>query len=272
MVTVYPRVFISNLPYSVDAERIKGLIDDLPVVNYKLYTDQFQRFTGNAWFGFESIDAANEAVKVLNSKMFMGRRLACKLSLLVSGTPEYPDDSPLFSVFVTNVPFGVTAGELNELFEKAGTIVRSAIYTNHFGFSRGIASVSYGSQEEADRAIKELNDETLGGRQISVRAEREKRASPFAWCSGYGDPSKTLYVSNLQFDVTENQLKALAEKTKKVSRCSIIEFAPKVHSGNAVLRFYDVESATEVLRALNGYDLEGRKMMVSYARYPVEES
>ena len=83
-------------------------------------------------------------------------------------------------IYVGNLPWSTTDAELEELFAGIGP-VRSATVINdrETGRSRGFGFVEMG-QEDAQRAIAELNGTDIGGRQLRVNEanERPRRSGP----------------------------------------------------------------------------------------------
>ena len=76
-------------------------------------------------------------------------------------------------LFVGSLPFATTSDELREVFAKAGTVNEANVVTDKMtGRSRGFGFVEMASDEEADKAIKELNGVEVGGRKIFVSEAR----------------------------------------------------------------------------------------------------
>lgn len=83
-------------------------------------------------------------------------------------------------LFVGNLSFDATEEELRNAFSRHGEVSRVNLVTDRdTGRSRGFAFVEMQSGQDARRAIADLNDTNLGGRQIqvSVAKPREARAS-----------------------------------------------------------------------------------------------
>ena len=72
-------------------------------------------------------------------------------------------------VFVSNLSFDSTWKTLKDHFRKAGDVERADVFMDDRGRSRGIGIVEFRSRNDAQRAIKELNDTSLDGRVIFVR-------------------------------------------------------------------------------------------------------
>ncbi len=79
-------------------------------------------------------------------------------------------------LFVGNLPFQLTDQELRAAFEAVGTVVSASIITDKFsGRSRGFGFVEMENDQEADKAVEQLNGSDLGGRQIVVNEARPMR-------------------------------------------------------------------------------------------------
>lgn len=72
-------------------------------------------------------------------------------------------------VFVGNLRFQTSEQELMDFFKqnKLDPVRARLLYDNE-GNSKGIAFVELSSETEAQDAIKKLNNETFGGRKITV--------------------------------------------------------------------------------------------------------
>lgn len=78
-------------------------------------------------------------------------------------------------LFVGNIPFSLNESNLEELFSQSGKVVSVTIPTDRdTGRKRGFAFVEMENQAEAETAIKNLNGQTVDGRQIVVNASRPK--------------------------------------------------------------------------------------------------
>lgn len=79
------------------------------------------------------------------------------------------------SLFVGNVSFQTTEGDLTSLFEPFGELARVQIMTDRdTGRSRGFAFVQMTNDEDAAKAIGALNGKEVGGRALNVNEARPK--------------------------------------------------------------------------------------------------
>jgi cold-inducible RNA-binding protein len=80
-------------------------------------------------------------------------------------------------LYVGNLPYETAETELQELFARAGTVESvNVVRDNATGRPRGFAFVEMSTDEEAQKAINELNAYQLGGRDLTVNEARPKLA------------------------------------------------------------------------------------------------
>lgn len=79
------------------------------------------------------------------------------------------------NLFVGNLPFTTSSPDLEQLFNRYGSVSRAQVITDRdTGRSRGFGFVEMDSADEAQRAIDELDGSDFGGRQIKVNVARER--------------------------------------------------------------------------------------------------
>jgi len=90
-------------------------------------------------------------------------------------------------LFVGNIPYSTTEQDLKALFERSGAKVASVRVITDFdtGRSKGYAFVEMATGDEAEKAIKDLNNFNLNGRSIVVNEAR-----PRAGGSGAGGEAR----------------------------------------------------------------------------------
>jgi len=78
-------------------------------------------------------------------------------------------------LYVGNIPYTTTEDELRDLFAQAGTVDSvNVVRDNATGRARGFAFVEMASDEDAQKAIAQLNEHPLGGRNMAVNEARPK--------------------------------------------------------------------------------------------------
>jgi RNA recognition motif-containing protein len=79
------------------------------------------------------------------------------------------------NIFVGSLPFSLEEAELKGFFEEYGEVASARIITDKFsGRSKGFGFIEMPSEEEAKKAIEELNGAEVDGRTIVVNESIEK--------------------------------------------------------------------------------------------------
>jgi RNA recognition motif-containing protein len=82
------------------------------------------------------------------------------------------------NIYVGNLDFKVNENDLKEIFEEYGTVSSSNIIIDKYsGKSKGFGFVTMEDQEEAAKAIKELNGATLENREMVVNEAKPKKSN-----------------------------------------------------------------------------------------------
>ena len=82
-------------------------------------------------------------------------------------------------IYVGNLPFSVTLDRLKELFSSYGQIEDAIVMTNKFtGRSRGFGFVTFANDSDADKALAEMNNKNVEGRELKVNEARPLEERP----------------------------------------------------------------------------------------------
>ncbi|GJN33196.1 hypothetical protein PR202_gb21767 [Eleusine coracana subsp. coracana] len=186
------KLFVGNLPFTVDSAQLAGLFEQAGSV--EMVEVVYDRMTGRSrGFGFVTMSSAEEAgaaVEQFNGYTFQGRPLRVNC-----GPPPPRDDSAPRAprggggsssfdsgnkVYVGNLSWGVDNSTLENLFSEQGQVIDArVIYDRESGRSRGFGFVTYGSSDEVNNAISNLDGVDLDGRQIRVTVAESKPRREF---------------------------------------------------------------------------------------------
>lgn len=76
-------------------------------------------------------------------------------------------------LFVGGLSYSVTSQQLNDIFAAVGKVNSANVITDKFtGNSKGFGFVEFENDNEADEAIKKLNETEVEGRKITVNVAR----------------------------------------------------------------------------------------------------
>ena len=82
-------------------------------------------------------------------------------------------------LFIGSLAYSVNDDELKEFFEAAGSVVSANVIMDRAsGQSKGFGFVEMSNDDEAAKAIKELNGKDLSGRAINVSEARPREERP----------------------------------------------------------------------------------------------
>ncbi|WP_017733234.1 RNA recognition motif domain-containing protein [Nafulsella turpanensis] len=80
------------------------------------------------------------------------------------------------NIFVGSLPFKLEEDELREFFEEYGEVSSVKIISDKFtGRSKGFGFVEMPDDEQAAKAIEELNGSEIGGRAVVVNKAEERK-------------------------------------------------------------------------------------------------
>jgi RNA recognition motif-containing protein len=83
------------------------------------------------------------------------------------------------NIYVSNLSFRINDEDLKQVFAEYGEIISAKVITdNYSGKSRGFGFVEMKNDEEADKAITELNEAEFDGKTMSVAIARPKTDRP----------------------------------------------------------------------------------------------
>ena len=84
------------------------------------------------------------------------------------------------NIYFGNIPYSMTPEEIKEVFTPFGTVVNvKIIIDKQTGRSKGYAFVEMEKEDEANNAIKALNETEVKGRNVKVNtAHRKTEVSP----------------------------------------------------------------------------------------------
>lgn len=192
-------------------------------------------------------------------------------------------------LFVAGLPESITEDALREVFEATGGKVTDVSLPRDraTGRVRGFGFVTFASSEEAASARDSLDGSLQAGRPISVRPfsseppRREggmpgdRRDSPGMGGSGggggppggAGQEDRTLYVGNLPYDVTQQEVTSLFTDNGLLAPVRThLPLGPDGRlRGFGFVTCASADAANQSLGVLRNLDVRGRRLMVNIA-------
>jgi RNA recognition motif-containing protein len=196
-------------------------------------------------------------------------------------------------VYVGNLSYDVKYRDMIEFMRGAGEVLFAEVLVTPTGISKGCGIVEFGSQEDSQRAIRELSEQPLLGRPVFIREDRENEsrfgATPVpgkigmamagqgltvgppprpAYHNSFGsNPGNQLYVGNLPYQAGWQDLKDLFRSAGNIIRADINIGADGRPKGSGTVIFETSKDANQAISMYNGFDWYGRVLEVREDRY-----
>ncbi len=173
------KVFVGNLPYDVDSEKLARLFEQAGVVEIAevIYNRETDRSRGFGFVSMSSVEEAEKAVDMFHRYELDGRLLTVNKAAPRGSRPERPPRvfEPAFRMYVGNLPWDLDSARLEQVFSEHGKVVEArVVYDRETGRSRGFGFVTMSGQAELEDAIAATDGQTLDGRTIRVNVAEER--------------------------------------------------------------------------------------------------
>lgn len=206
-------------------------------------------------------------------------------SLSSIGQPD--SDCQEVTLFVNGVPYEAEEKEFLALFEAIGPIVKSSVPRWHdSGRLRGLAFITYGNKEDAEKAISALNNYQFGGRLLRVHVDakpdvssRQHKNELFVHSPQKNNESakhprqaknNVLFVDNIPWNATKESVQSAFEPFGRVKQVRLVYF--RSHKLKSYC-FVEFEHANDAQNALNqNISMEGRQLNVGLDRARVQKT
>lgn len=174
---------------------------------------------------------------------------------------QRPVVDPCPTIYVGNLSFEMSPDELQKEFETYGKVVSVRLATDARGLSKGFGYVEYESTDNAAAAIAARDQTSLDGRRVVVNYQAGPKSK-----SPTGEPSKTLFIGNLAFEMSDADLNKLFRDIRNVIDVRVaIDRRTGQPRGFAHADFVDVESAQKGMEYLQGKEVYGRELRVDFS-------
>ncbi|TRX94564.1 hypothetical protein FHL15_004516 [Xylaria flabelliformis] len=176
------------------------------------------------------------------------------------------DERDRRTVFVQQLAARLRTKELKEFFEKVGPVNEAQIVKDRIsGRSKGVGYVEFKSEDSVTAALQLTGQKLLGIPVIVQLTEAEKnRQVRNTDGSGHGNsvPFHRLYVGNIHFSITEQDLQNVFEPFGELEFVQLQKDDTGRSRGYGFVQFRDADQAREALEKMNGFDLAGRPIRV----------
>jgi len=171
-------------------------------------------------------------------------------------------DSP-YTVFVKNLSPNIRDDELKDLFSQVCRVKASRIVRNLKGQSKGRAYVDLFSSEDMQKCIETFNDTLIDGCKVTIAVSAPPEKA--------NKDALTLFLINLPFELTEEELLAEVSGFGKVADVRIPRNDQGFCKGNAYIEYVDEASVQRALLQA-GIQVKGREVKIVQANSQREQT
>ncbi|KAF3919675.1 Nucleolin [Dactylellina cionopaga] len=173
--------------------------------------------------------------------------------------------APTKRIYVGNISYGIRGEDLEREFSEFGKVVSARVIYDPRGLSKGFGYVEFDEQDSATTAVTKMHGLIVDGRRINVqyvlrpdRPDNGMEVNP---------PSRTLFIGNLSFDITD---KDLNELFADVRNCTDVRVAIDRRTGQprgfAHADFVDIASAESAKDSLQHKSIYGRQLRIDFTK------
>ncbi|KAH9748058.1 hypothetical protein KPL70_004910 [Citrus sinensis] len=232
---------------------------------------QTGQIEGYGFIEFISRAGAERVLQTFNGTPMPNGEQNFRLNWASFGAGEKRDDTPDHTIFVGDLAADVTDYMLQETFRARYPSTKGAkvVIDRLTGRTKGYGFVRFGDESEQLRAMTEMNGVFCSTRPMRIGPATNKKTVSASYQNSQvaqsdDDPNNTtVFVGNLDSIVTDEHLRELFSQYGQLvhvkipagKRCGFVQFA-------------DRSCAEEALRMLNGTQLGGQNIRLSWGRSP----
>ncbi|KAL6855889.1 hypothetical protein ACP4OV_018691 [Aristida adscensionis] len=279
-------VYVGNVHVRVTEELLQGVFQSVGLVEgCKLIRKEKSSY---GFVDYYERRSAALAIVTLNGRQIFGQPIRVNWAY-TSGQRE--DTTGHFNIFVGDLSPEVTDSALFAFFSGYGSCSDARVmWDQNTGCSRGYGFVSFRDQQDAQRAINDLNGQLLGSRQIrcnwatkGANSGEDRQTSEKAVADTTNNLTengkektnedapennplyRTVYVGNLAHEVTQNMLHCLFHALRAGA---IEEVRVQYGKGFGFVRYSNHSEAANAIQKGNGLMLCGKPIKCSWGNKP----
>ncbi|KAI3454378.1 hypothetical protein Pfo_011041 [Paulownia fortunei] len=178
------KVYVGNLPYDVDSEKLAKLFEEAGVVEIAeiIYNRETDQSRGFGFVTMSTVEEAEKAVEMFHRYDLGGRLLTVNKAAPRGSRPERPPRAfePTSRIYVGNLPWSVDDSRLEQVFSEYGKVVSARVVSDReTGRSRGFGFVVMSSESEMNDAIANLDGQFGWESNQSKCCRRQTKARQF---------------------------------------------------------------------------------------------
>lgn len=270
-------IFIKNLHKSIDNKQLYDTFATFGnILSCKVATDENANSKGYGFVHYDTKEAADAAIAKVNGKLLNGKK--CYVGPFQPRKERTSDEieQKWTNIYVKHLDKSVDDDKLREMFEKFGKIT-SAVITkdDQTGESKGFGFVNFEQHEDAKKAVDEMNEKEIEGKQLYVgkaqkKAERERELKDMFLKIQRERMSKyqgvNLYVKNLEETIDDEKLRQEFSQCGTITSAKVMRDDKNNSKGFGFVCFATPEEATKAVTEMNGKMIGTKPIYVALAQ------
>jgi len=270
-------IFIKNLHKDIDNKALYDTFSTFgAILSCKVATDEHANSRGYGFVHYETQEAADTAIEKVNGKLLNGKK--CFVGSFVprkerSALDEI--DQKWTNIYVKYLDKSVDDDKLRIMFEKYGTVTSAVIMKDDKDESKGFGFVNFERNDDAQKAIDDLNDKELDGKKLYVgraqkKTDREKELKDMFLKIQRERMSKyqgvNLYVKNLDETIDDEKLRQEFSVCGTITSAKVMSDEKGASKGFGFVCFSTPEEATKSVTEMNGKMIVNKPIYVALAQ------
>ncbi|KAI8607497.1 hypothetical protein BC830DRAFT_1046087, partial [Chytriomyces sp. MP71] len=272
-------IFIKNLDESIDNKALHDTFSAFgQILSCKVAIDESGASKGYGFVHYETLEAAESAIKHVNGMLLNDKQVYVGLHVPRKERQSKIEElrSQFTNIYVKNLDEEVTDEEFQKMFGAFGPIVSAVVSRDETGKSKGFGFVNYEQHEDARKAVDEMNEKEVNGKQVYVgrakkKAEREEelrkefeklREEKLNKYQGVN-----LYVKNLDDTIDDELLRTEFAPFGTITSARVmVDESKSVSRGFGFVCFSSPDEATKAVNEMNGKLINGKPIYVALAQ------
>ncbi|KAI9340691.1 hypothetical protein DFJ73DRAFT_554441 [Zopfochytrium polystomum] len=271
-------IFIKNLDPTIDNKALHDTFSAFgQILSCKVAIDE----NGSKGYGFvhyENVESAEAAIKHVNGMLLNDKQVFVGMHVPRKERQSKIEElrSKYTNIYVKNLDESITDEEFNKLFSEFGSVTSAVVQRDETGKSKGFGFVNYANHEHARRAVEELHEKDINGKQLFVaraqkKAEREEELRRHYEKIREEKLNKyqgvNLYIKNLDDSITDEILRQEFAPFGTITSAKVMMDDSKGSSrGFGFVCFSSPDEATKAVTEMNSKLIAGKPIYVALAQ------
>ncbi|CDK24264.1 unnamed protein product [Kuraishia capsulata CBS 1993] len=271
-------IFIKNLHPDIDNKTLHDTFSVFgTILSCKVVTDEFGSSKGYGFVHFRSDEAAKAAIEGVNGMLLNDRQVYVGPYQPREERASKMDEfvQKFTNVFVKNLDSSVDDAQLEELFKPYGELTSIHLEKDAEGNSRGFGFVNFANHEDATKAVEELNDKEINGKNIYVGRAQKKKERLEELKKQYEALRQeklnkyqgvNLFVKNLEDTIDDEKLREEFAQFGTITSAKVMTDNNGKSKGFGFVCFSEPEEATKAISEMHQFMVAGKPLYVALAQ------